>query len=1092
MSFELLWLSEWHAILAPRGAAGWLAWVGFLGVLLWLAWRGHADLRRRKPAQWRAFVGLALATPLAAMWLVLRLPAAGALPIPLLGGAGQGPLLPLLAAAPWMLAGAWLGSVPAIFLGGLSGLLLAGWDTRSPFTPLEFALLAALFAGAMRQRYRTRCFVWLRQPLVAGLGLTVLYPLIYLSTAPFWAGPSLVASLDFALTHLYWLSVGFAAQFLIGAAFVQVVQRRLPQEREQKGFEQPSPAERSLEARLLFALAPVVAFLFLALGAVIWMLAGRAADQLLSERMRGSARAAADGVPFLLETGQSLILQLAADPLLRSGSPDEIQAVLAEHLRAVPYFEQFVLVSPGGESIASFPVADLQGLQPEARELDALALAFEGIPLQFFSIPPIDANNDVAQLSFVAALRAENGSVPAALLGRTRLGSNPFAQPILQSLRSMLAVEGQAILLDGEGQIVYHPNPASLLAPYNGRRGDSPLAYEDTGSDGARRRVLYQPVTGSNWAVVTQLPVGAIQQWAVDISLPMLAVLVLAAIAAYVLMRRSLHTVTASLQELVQETQRISAGDLDAPLTLRSADEIGRLGKAFERMRQTLKARLEEIQRLLSVSQGVAGSLELGSQIEPILEAAMASGASAVRLVLEAIGAPDVEGENNSAFGRGPLSEVYRSLDLQMLALTDNQPRVLITNPARARLKLAKDVPQPQALAAFALHHEGQHLGALWLAFDQPQAFEVEAVRYLETLARQAALAAANATLYLDARLGRQRVEAVLAATPDPVLVTDQTGRLLLANPAAVQLLGLSTKAALGKLISDLIDQNWKELLSLFSEENLPGASVELSFPDGRVFYATATNIEIEGQPMGRACVLREITQFKQIEALRSEFLSTVSHDLRDPLDLTRGYLSMLDMVGSLNEKQSSYAQKIEHSIEGMSRLVSNLLDLERLQSGQGLQVESFSVTELLEDVNKELEPRALQKQVKLKLELPDAGLPTLQADRTLLQRAFYNLLDNAIKFSPRDGQVEIWLAPSEEAITLGVRDHGAGIAPVDLPHIFERMYQPAKQAGERSGGLGLAIVKSIIERHDGRVWVESELGLGSTFCCQIPIQKRG
>lgn len=1089
MGFDLFLFPEWHPVLAPRGTVGWLAWFILLAGLLGLTWRGRKELSGWGPAQWRWFAGLALATPLAAMLLVVRLPADGALPIPLLGGAGQGPLVPLLAAAPWMLAGASLGSAPAMLLGGVSGLLFAGWDTRSPFTPFEFALLAALFAAAVRQGFRTRFFTWLRQPLVAALVLATLYPFIVLSLATFWAGPSLVTSLDFTLSRLAWLAAGGAVQFLLGASLVHLFGRRLPQLGSRKGVQQPSPAERSLEARLLFALGPVVAGLFLVLGVVIWVMAGQAADQLLSERMRSSASSAAEGVPFLLETGQSLILQLAQDPTLLNGSSDEIRAALGEHLRAVPYFEQFVLVGPEGESIAGFPVNDLEGLQPGPRELDALALAFEGIPLQYFSIAPLSEGNDVAQLSFVAALQAGDGSVPAVLLGRTQLSSNPFAQPILQNLREMQAIAGQGILLDGDGQIVYHPNPASLLAPYNAPRGDSPLAYEDTGSDGARRRVVYQPATGSNWAVVTQLPVSAIQQWGVDIALPMLAILALAALLAYVLMRHSLRTVTASLQDLVQETRRIAAGDLDAPLTLHSADEIGRLGQAFERMRQALKERLEEIQRLLSVSQGVAGSLELNTQIDPVLDAALASGACAVRLAFSAGGAADGQTAGGQAYGRGPLSEVYRSLDAQMLELTEKQPRVLITNPARARLKLGKEVPQPQALAAFALQHENQNLGALWLAFDQPQTFEVEAVRYLETLARQAALAAANAGLYLDARLGRQRVEAVLAATPDPVLVTDQAGRLLLANPAAARLLNLNDQAALGKPLVELVPPDQTEFIALLSGEKRSAAPVEVNFPDGRIFYATATDIEVAGQPMGRTCVLREVTEFKQVEALRSEFLSTVSHDLRDPLDLTRGYLSMLDMVGSLNEKQAAYAQKIEQSVEGMSKLVSNLLDLERIQSGQGLQVETFAIGELLAELKQEFEPRALQKQVEIKLELADDHGSELQADRTLLQRAFYNLLDNAIKFSPRETQVEIWVSPSAEALTLGVRDHGAGIAPVDLPHVFDRMARPGKGDGGQGGGLGLAIVKSIIERHGGRVWVESELGLGSTFYCRIPLR---
>jgi two-component system phosphate regulon sensor histidine kinase PhoR len=589
--------------------------------------------------------------------------------------------------------------------------------------------------------------------------------------------------------------------------------------------------------------------------------------------------------------------------------------------------------------------------------------------------------------------------------------------------------------------------------------------------------------------VVAQLPLSLVQQNALDIALPVLGLLLLLAFLAYFLLRASLGTVTASLQELVLESQRIAAGDLEAPLELRGADEVGRLGRAFELMRRTLKARLEDIQRLLSVSQGVASSLDVSSQIAPILEAALASGAKVARLVFYERGSPEFEGKESVGFGAGADHAAYERLDAQMLALTRSQARVLLTNPARARLNFVEGKPVPAALAAFALNHNGEQLGALWLAYDQPQKFGRETVRYLSTLAEQAAQAAANAGRYLDADLARQRMEALLYASPDPVLLVDSAGRVILANPSALEMIGRNRDATLGMRVEEVIEHEaW---LALFDARTDEPASAELSVGDGRVFYATVSPIRTGDGITARACILREITQFKQAEALRAEFLSTVSHELQDPLELMGGYITMLDMVGELNEKQAAYLEKINQSVGGMSRLVASLLDLERIESAGGLQVGRFALPEAIEEVVAEIKPRITQKQLKLEVQLPGETMPALEADRTLLQRAIYNLLDNAVRHSPRGGEVELWLSVNADSVTIAVKDQGPGIAPMDLAQVFERLGR-GRGADGAGGGLGLAIVKSIFERHGGRVWAESELGLGSTFFGRLPLKQPG
>ena len=1080
MSFEWLLPTTAQRILPPNGWLGWLIWLAWLALLA-LFVRGQLPVMRNwKRVEWGRLLLLALATPLAVALLALRFPAEYVLPIPGSGAPAQGVLLPLLAALPLMLAAARWGRLPGAMLGGLAGLLLALWDTRSPFAVLEYATLGAFFGALLHQSYRSRFFASLRRPLPAALLLALLFPLFYVGGALFWAGGSQAASLDFALSRLPWVGLSMALQLFIWALVLRLVQQRLPRLLPRLDASDASPAERSLEGRLLFALGPVVALLFIVLAALTWFAAGRAAKQLQSERIATSVEVAADGVPFLLETGQTLAQQLARDPRLSAGTSGEVHVLLADYLSAVPYFEQFVYLDASGNSRAGFPVASFEGLEPTQRELDAVNLALQGLPLQFFAIPPLDENSTAAQLSFVVAVRDDADNPAGALVARTRLNANPFAQPVIQSLDSIAALGGQALLLDGDGRIVYSPTGVSLLAEYSGQRAETALSYQDIGPDGARRQVIYQPATGSAWAVVAQVPAILAQQLALSIVWPVLLVLMVLALIAYGLLRLSLRSVTGGLGDLAREAHRIAGGDLDAPLSVRGADEVGRLGQAFESMRKRLKQRQDENQRLLSVSQQVAGSLEMRSQIDPILEAALAGGATSARLVFGA--AADVESDL-VGFGRGEKSESYAALDAQVLPMTLNQSRVLLTNPARARLQLPPGAASPEALAAFALNHEGEHLGALWLAYDEAQTCPAEAVRYVETLAGQAALAAANARLYLNARIGRQRMEAILAATPDPVLVSDQTDRLLLANPAAMSLLDIEHLPIQGSRIDQVIESPY--LLALLQDGG--AASGEVRIRNDQVYYATVTPIEIDGEAMGRACVLRDITQFKQAEAMRSEFLSAVSHDLRVPLEKISNALTMLGMVGELNERQESYADEIASTAQGMDNLIGNLLNLQRIEGGQGLQLQATDVLALLHEVRDSLQARARQKQIDIVIEQPEGGLPPVAADPALLRQALYNLLDNAIKFSPRSKPVQVGVNTGDDTLLIEIADQGVGIAPVDLPHIFEPMYRPSGSP-ESSGGMGLAIVKSVVARQQGQVWVGSELGAGSRFYVEIPL----
>jgi len=223
---------------------------------------------------------------------------------------------------------------------------------------------------------------------------------------------------------------------------------------------------------------------------------------------------------------------------------------------------------------------------------------------------------------------------------------------------------------------------------------------------------------------------------------------------------------------------------------------------------------------------------------------------------------------------------------------------------------------------------------------------------------------------------------------------------------------------------------------------------------------------------------------------LKSEFVSTVSHDLRSPLTLMRGYATMLEMAGSLNDQQKNYAKMIVHGVDNMAKLVNNLLDLGRIDFGVGLQVESSPVLDVLERVTGSLQMQAKEKQISLGVEIPKDMPNVIQADQALLHQALYNLVENALKYTPEGGEVTVHLQTSASALTFAVQDSGIGIPKSDMPRLFEKFYRGTNREAlaERGTGLGLAIVQSIAERHGGKVWVESELGKGSIFYLQIPV----
>jgi two-component system phosphate regulon sensor histidine kinase PhoR len=1086
----------------PQEVVGWVAWFVLFSLLLFLVLSWRKFNRRWTRLQGGIFIVLCFLLVITNLFFVVRIPAVLEIILPAQAANLDQLAFMIFAAVPWVLAAGLLGVFPATGLGLLSGIMISLLDTHNPFTPLEFGLMAAFLGAAFHQRYRTWIFRLLCHPVFSTLLLALVYPLLYIPDTTLATAGSLAGRLDTALSQVEVMGIVMGVQLLVGGLISEVVAIVFPRLWGSSAPLEPSPVERRLQSRFLSSLAPLAILVVAGLMAGDWIVAGRAANNSLNNRLASTARLAANNIPSFLETGQNLIQIIAKDSTWSQGTLSQKNEALSKYLRTIPYsyFSELYLLDANGKPVTGSPTENFYDSSPSEQEYpDGINLALDNVLIQMYILPPASGGT-TSRLSFIVPLKNSFGNPDGVLIGRTDLAQdlvtrpNPFAEPIIISLNSLADAHGEWMILDDAGRIINSSNNAWVMQEYKGPASrQEGISFVGSVPDGTRSLMYYQPVTNQLWAVVVGVPAQEAQQLALQIAAPLMVMIIILFLIAALVLRFSLQTVTASLQNLAQETNRISSGQLDNPLETEGNDEVGQLRHAFENMRSSLKARLDELNRLLQVSRGVASNLDFQESVKPVMEAALTTGATAVRVVLSPEALPEMKGGSPppNRFGYGDGNEQYSYLDEQILPMTRQKEVVALNNLSRVRLlTFPPNAPRPAAILALPLHHENSFYGAIWLAYDTPHQFGPDEIRFQTTIAGQAALASANSQLFANAEIGRQRLAAILNSTPDPVLVTDYQGRLLLANPAAWQALGLPGESVNGKSIASIIQQ--PSLLGLLQMDSEDKQSAEVEIPGGKVYLATASSVNVESQPVGRICILRDVTRFKELDTLKSEFVATVSHDLRYPLTTMRGYATMLEMVGELNEQQSGYVRKILSSVDGMNHLVTSLLDLGRIDAGVDLNLEMVPVQEVVDRVVGGLQLQASQKQVIISSDISQHAIPLIEADYALLQQALHNLVENAVIYTEPRGKVSLRVEPDKDQMVFTVCDTGIGIAPVDLPRIFERFYRGGqKEAKKHQGtGLGLAIVKSIADRHKGRVWVESQLGKGSAFHIAIPFRQ--
>jgi two-component system NtrC family sensor kinase len=329
----------------------------------------------------------------------------------------------------------------------------------------------------------------------------------------------------------------------------------------------------------------------------------------------------------------------------------------------------------------------------------------------------------------------------------------------------------------------------------------------------------------------------------------------------------------------------------------------------------------------------------------------------------------------------------------------------------------------------------------------------------------------------------RSRLELVFDNIHDGVMIIDHDNKILLVNPAMCRSFGFNEKQVLGKPVLEVMTHPDIRSLLTRTDSSDPLQYHEVSFPDGRVGNAQVTAI----QDVGSALTMQDITYLKEIDRLRSELVHTVSHDLRSPLTSVIGYTELVERAGSLNDNQRDFLHRIQDSVQHITALINDLLDIGSIEAGFDTRREFVQLEGILRYTLDMLQGQIKTKRVKVVTEIAPS-IPALRANPIRLRQVLDNVVGNAIKYSNSSGNVFISIKAEGDQIILQVTDEGPGIPAADIPHIFDKFYRGANITNTMGSGLGLAIVKTIVEGHQGRIWVESTVGKGSSFFIVLPI----
>jgi two-component system, NtrC family, sensor histidine kinase KinB len=331
----------------------------------------------------------------------------------------------------------------------------------------------------------------------------------------------------------------------------------------------------------------------------------------------------------------------------------------------------------------------------------------------------------------------------------------------------------------------------------------------------------------------------------------------------------------------------------------------------------------------------------------------------------------------------------------------------------------------------------------------------------------------------------KTRAEAVINSLKDASIGIDKKQHVLFANRQALQLLGLKTENVVGKSATELSGKND---LFKFLMENEGKNPFKVVLDQKEHYYVKETIDVSEGEESNKVIVLKNITSFKELDAAKTDFIATVSHELKTPLASSDFSLKLLEDVRIGQEERKELIQQLKKDNQRMLRILSELLNMSQVEAGKiQLEIQPVSPYQVLENSFNSVLTASREKEIDIEKHVAE-NLPDIKADADKVSWVLNNFFTNAIKYSPAKSDIIISCTTNNSYVSFSVTDKGPGIDELYLGRIFERYFQVPGRTEKRGSGIGLAICKEFIEAMKGQIWVKSKIGEGSTFGFDIPI----
>ncbi len=527
----------------------------------------------------------------------------------------------------------------------------------------------------------------------------------------------------------------------------------------------------------------------------------------------------------------------------------------------------------------------------------------------------------------------------------------------------------------------------------------------------------------------------------------------------------------------------------------------GQIALLLSRTRQVveLRRRARDLEAIAQVNRTLLAGMDLDELLQTVVSATQ------VRFGLPFVGIGWVDEDTHELYMRAAAGPLVQQLPLHYrqklsegaasIVYRTGQPYLTRDVSEDPHFLSALDTPARSSLMA-PLKASGKVVGLMGFESLGRDAFSDEDVAALTTLADLVATAVGNARLVTEAQRERRRVGAILRSTVDVILLIDARGLVQLMNPAAERLAGQSGEEAVGRPIDQVLTQ--RPLLEVYRRAVAPSRAeavqtAEVTLDNGVTYLVTITFVRDEDQAfLGRVVAMKDITPLKQLDRYKSQMLQMASHDLRTPLGVATGYVELLgDELQPLTPLRQKILRGLAAALERMETLITELLDVERVESGVDHMRAPVDIRPLVETVVQDLQDAANHKQQTLELDTP-LQTPTIQGDPVRLKQVFSNLIDNAIKYTPANGRVWVRVKSEAHEVVIEVQDTGYGIPAAAQAKLFQRFFRVKAPGTENipGTGLGLSLVKAIVEQHDGRVTVESVERQGSTFRVWLPFSE--